>query len=104
MGPYTESNGKASSLDCAELRFASRNVGTALDGTMAVRHEGRYLPFELCEPGLEDEPVKPQPKQRKSNRQAGQPGSNWNQNFDLKNSPPMWRAAPSSGRRKEETD
>ena len=29
------------------------------------------LLIELCEPGWEDEPVKPQPKQRKSNRKAG---------------------------------
>ena len=58
------------------LRGATVRVEKRWDGTMAVRHEGRYLPFELCEPGWEDEPVKPQPKQGKS-KPPGRPA--WKQ-------------------------
>ena len=86
------------------LRGAKVRVEKRLDGTMAVRYQERDLPFELCEPGLEDEPVKPKRQQRKSTGKAGKPGSNWNKNFDLKSAPPIWKAAQSSGRRKEEAD
>jgi DNA-binding Lrp family transcriptional regulator len=86
------------------LRGATVRVEKRLDGTLAVRYQERYLPFELCEPGLDAEPVKPKPKQRKSTRQKAKSRSNWNKSFDLKSAPPIWKAARSSGRRKEETD
>ena len=86
------------------LRGAKVRVEKRLDGTMAVRYQERDLPFELCEPGLDAEPVKTKPKQRKSTRQTTKSGSNWNKSFDLKSAPPMWKAAQSSGGRKEEAD
>ena len=86
------------------LRGATVRVEKRLDGTMAVRYQERDLPFELCAPGGEDEPVKLLPKQRKSSSKEGKPRSNWNKNFDLKSAPPIWKAAQSSGRKKEETD
>ena len=86
------------------LRGATVRVEKRLNGTRAVRYQERDLPFELCEPGLENEPVEPKPKPRKATRKAGKAGSDWNKNFDLKNAPPIWKAAQSSGRRKEEAD
>jgi DNA-binding Lrp family transcriptional regulator len=86
------------------LRGATVRVEKRLDGTMAVRYKERELPFEFCEPGLEDEPVQPKPKLKQPTSKADKPRSNWDKNFDLKNAPPIWKAAQSSGRRKEETD
>ena len=86
------------------LRGATVRVEKRLDGTLTVRYKERELPFELCEPGLEVEPVKPKPEPKRSTRKAGKAGSEWNKNFDLKNAPPIWKAAQRSGRRKEETD
>ena len=85
------------------LRGATVRVEKRLDGSLAVRYQERYLPCELCEPNaVESIPVKakPIPPARKSAAAR----SNWNEKFDLKKAPPIWKAAQGSGRRTGEGD
>lgn len=81
------------------LRGANLRVEERLDGSLAMRHQERYLPVSLC--GAADrasaktgrEPEKPS-KPKTSKR-----GSDWNRNFDLKKAPKLWRSAQASGYR-----
>ena len=85
------------------LRGATVRVEKRLDGSLAVRYQERYLPCELCGPNaVEPAPVKakPIPPARKSAAAR----SNWNEKFDLKKAPPIWKAAQGSGRRTGEGD
>ena len=71
------------------LRKATVRVELRLDGTVAVRHEDRYLTIEPCEStGNPTVEAKPKPVRRQARR-----GSDWNKNFDLNNAPPIWQAA-----------
>lgn len=40
----------------------------------------------------------------RSDRLGSQPRRNWNENFDLKKAPPIWKAAQGSGRKAGEGD
>jgi transposase len=83
------------------LRGANVRVERRLDGSLAVRHGERYLPVEEC-----SEPEKPKlaaaARTAKPPR-AGQRGSDWNKNFDLKKGPKIWDAAQASGYRRGES-
>ena len=84
----------------AGLRKANVRVEKRLDGSIAVRLRERYLTVRLCggKPVLVPVETKAPPR-RQTKR-----GSDWNKNFDLKDAPPIWRAAKSSGRRRDEKD
>lgn len=82
------------------LRGANVRVEQRLDGTLAVRHEGRYLPIKECAPA-EKPQKKSLPPKPQSTRRTPQRGSDWNQNFDLKKGPKVWQAAQRSGGRSE---
>ena len=85
------------------LRGATVRVEKRLDGSLAVRYQERYLPCELCGPNAVEPPpvkAKPIPPARKSAAAR----SNWNEKFDLKKAPPIWKAAQGSGRRTGEGD
>jgi hypothetical protein len=80
------------------LRGANVRVERRLDGTLAVRHNERYLPVEEC---LVAEKVKATPAVRKTKTaDSTSRGSDWNKNFDLKRAPKVWQAAQESGYRK----
>jgi transposase len=82
----------------AGLRGANVRVEKRLDGSLAVRHQERYLPVEEC--GLADKAkTKPASKPVKA-RRAKRQGSHWNKNFDLKKAPPLWQAERASGYRR----
>ena len=78
------------------LRGATVRVEKRLDGSLAVRYQERYLSCEVCKP----DSVEPIPSARKPDA----PLSNWNEKFDLKKAPPIWKAAQGSGRRTGEGD
>ena len=85
------------------LRGATVRVEKRLDGSLAVRYQERYLPCELCEPhAVAPIPVEPRPV--KPARKSAAPRSSWNEKFDLKKAPPIWKAAQGSGRRTGEGD
>ncbi|HET8580119.1 MAG TPA: hypothetical protein VFL31_03895 [Nitrospiraceae bacterium] len=84
------------------LRKADVRVEQRLDGSIAVRYKDRYLSVERCVPD-EKTPAPAEPKP-KAARKPAKRGSDWNKNFDLKKSPPMWAAARNSGHRPEGTD
>jgi len=73
------------------LRGANVRVEQRMDGTLAVRHNGRYLPIEECAaPVRKKSPPPPNPKpQRRTQRQR----HDWNKNFDLKKGLKVWQAA-----------
>jgi transposase InsO family protein len=79
------------------LRGANVRVEKRLDGAMAVRYGEKYLPVTLCVPA--EKKASPPPVKRPNKRSGQQRGSDWNQNFDLKKGPKIWRAAQGSGRR-----
>jgi transposase len=80
------------------LRRASVRVEKRLDGSLAVRHQGRYLPVKEC--AVADKP-KAKPAAKPATKHPGKPqrGSDWNQNFDLKKSLPLWKVERCSGYR-----
>jgi transposase InsO family protein len=82
------------------LRGANVRVEERLDGTMAVRHGGRYLPVKEC--AVAKKPKAPPRKAAAKPHPAGR-GSDWNKSFDLKKGPKVWQAAQESGCRREET-
>jgi len=84
------------------LRGAQVRVEKRLDGSLAVRHEQRYLAIEECAVAqkAKTNPVaKAKKVPNKANRQRG---SDWNQHFELKQAPPLWKAARASGYRRGE--
>ena len=85
------------------LRGATVRVEKRLDGSLAVRYQGRYLPFERCEANAV-EPVAVEAKPVPRARKPAPARSNWNEKFDLKKAPPIWKAAQGSGRRTGEGD
>ena len=84
----------------AGLRKANVRVEKRLDGSIAVRFQERYLTVRLCEEKPSPAPVEAQTTPRRETKR----GSDWNKNFDLKDAPPIWRAAKSSGRKRDEND
>lgn len=81
------------------LRGANVRVERRLDGTLAVRHGGRYLPIQECV--VAERPKKDLASKPVRTRRGGQRGSDWNKNFDLKKGPKVWQAAQGSGCRRE---
>ena len=82
------------------LRKANVRVEQRLDGSIAVRYQQRYLTVRLCAGKPSAAPVEAKVPPRRQTKG----GSDWNKNFDLKDAPPLWRAAKSSGRRRDEKD
>ena len=82
------------------LRGADVRVEARLDGSLAVRHGGRYLPVEECT--MAAKPKAAEPVKTAKPRRAGGRGSDWDKNFDLKKAPKIWHAAQSSGYRRGE--
>lgn len=85
------------------LRGADVRVEKRLDGSMAVRFQDRYLSFSKC--GSNNAIVKPAaPGEAKKamppkDAAADKPRKKWNEGFDLKKAPPIWKATSSSGNR-----
>jgi hypothetical protein len=92
-------------LSLLELGGANVRMEQRLDGSLAVRHGSRYLPVSECAVADKSKPARPaktaKPAKKKSRK--GARGSDWNKDFDLKKSPPMWQAAQASGNRKNQT-
>lgn len=84
----------------AGLRNANVRVEKRLDGSIAVRLQERYLTVRVCEERPSPAPVEARTRPRRQTRR----GSDWNKNFDLKDAPPIWRAAKGSGRKRDEND
>jgi transposase len=83
------------------LRGGDVRVERRLDGTIAVRHNERYLPIEEC--AASDRPKPDRPKAKVApKRPTGRRGSDWNKKFDLHKAPKIWQAAQRSGCRPEE--
>jgi biotin operon repressor len=80
------------------LRHANVRVEKRLDGSLAVRHAGRYLPVQQCTVA---DKAKAKPAAKTASKQQSKPrrGSDWNKNFNLKKSMPLWKAERSSGYR-----
>jgi hypothetical protein len=83
------------------LRGAKVRLEQRLDGTLAVRHDSRYLPVEECVVADKPKPARPAKAAKSTRTSRKARGRDWNQGFDLKKSPPMWQAAQSSGYRKD---
>jgi hypothetical protein len=81
------------------LRGANVRVEQRLDGSLAVRYEERYLPIQECAAPEKRKAVAAGKLARTRRRRRG---SDWNQNFDLRQGPKVWQAAQASGYRKEE--
>src|SRR5215831_9077381 len=85
----------------AGLRLANVRVEARLDGSIAVRHQERYLPVKECAAAVK--PNKPVVVKPARASRAVRRGSDWNKNFDLKKAPKVWQAAQSSGCRPGES-
>ena len=76
----------------AGLRGARVRVEKRLDGTLAVRFRGRYLPIARCEAKAPPGPVPrqaPVPVKTKTGAK-GKQGTRWMEGFDLRRSLPLW--------------
>lgn len=74
------------------LRGATVRVEERLDHTVKVRFRGHYLGVSVCEPVAR--PTKPAPTAQLRPAAAprrGTPGSTWMKDFDLHQSPPLWK-------------
>lgn len=80
----------------AGLRGADVRIEKRLDGTLAVRFRDQYLKITACE---KRPPAKPPAKRAPAPLRAKRK-SDWNKNFDLHDSPPLWKAAQGSGYRR----
>ena len=80
------------------LRRANVRVEQRMDGALAVRHGGRYLPIEECVAPQKKSVPTPKPK---TARRTQRRSIDWNKNFDLKKGPKVWQAAEASGCRRE---
>ena len=85
------------------LRGATVRVEKRLDGSVAVRYQDRYLDCALCEAHAV-EPIAAESKPVPAVRKPAASRSNWNETFDLKKAPPIWKAAQGSGHRTGEGD
>jgi len=84
------------------LRGANVRVEKRLDGSLAVRYGERYLPVQACAEA--EKPKASAPAKSAKARRAGQQGSDWNKNFDLKKGPKIWQVAQAAGCRPEGVD
>jgi transposase-like protein len=84
------------------LRGARVRVEKRMDGSLAMRFQGRYLSSTVCAPAAKVTIQKTSaPATRKA---APKPrGSDWGKNFDLRKGPKVWQAAQSSGARSAES-
>jgi transposase len=82
------------------LRRAQVRVEKRLGGTLAVRYGERYLPVREC---VATEKPKAVPAAKPAGQRGGTRHHDWNQNFDLKKAPPLWRLERSSGNRSGES-
>jgi len=71
----------------ARLRIEER-----LDGTMAVAFQGKYLRYRKCEPAPPVGDLEPAAKPAKTEATERR-RTPWRDNFDLRKSLPVWRAA-----------
>lgn len=83
----------------AGMRGARLRIERRLDGSMAVAFRGKYLRYRKCETATAARPtgkvaVPGKPAVKKT--QARQPRSSWMAGFDLRKSPPVWKAARAS--------
>ena len=84
------------------LRGATLRVEQRLDGTLAARHQERYLPIKECV--VAEKPKSKASTKVQSTRRKPQRGSDWNKNFDFQKGPKVWQAARSSGYRQPAGD
>jgi hypothetical protein len=98
-------------FDSKVYQIASKDVGAGLRGSdvrvekrrdesIAVRFRNRYLTVSRCE--LRPKQTKPKAAKKPRLVIAARKPSNWNKNFDLQKSVPLWKAANSSGARPQE--
>ncbi len=80
------------------LRGNNVRVERRLNGALAVRYGEKYLPVTQCSPAEKKQTSAATAKPTRKRRQPRR-GSDWNQNFDLKKAPKIWKAAQGSGRR-----
>ena len=80
----------------AGLRGSRVRVEKRLDGSIAVRFRERYVPVELCPP--QRKPAAVASAARPARQPGRRPRSGWMKNFDLHNSPPIWKAMADSHR------
>ena len=80
------------------LRGGQIRVEKRRDGSVAIRFRDRYLSVSLCPVRPKKAPSHPSVKVKKPAR----PKSDWNKNFDLHDSLPIWKAARSSGAKSPE--
>jgi hypothetical protein len=83
------------------LRGAQVRVEKRLDGTLAVRHGGKYLAVRECQVAKKPKTARADKKTKPRRTPKGR-GSDWNKDFDLKKAPEVWQAAQASGYRREE--
>jgi hypothetical protein len=81
----------------AGLRGADVRVEQRLDGSLAVRFRGRYLPISECQSRPEQKQV--QAVAHRSTTSEPKVQKRWNESFDLKKAPKIWQAAQASGSR-----
>jgi len=81
----------------AGLRGADVRVEQRLDGSLAVRFRGRYLPISECQSRPEQKQV--QAVAHRSTTSEPKVRKRWNESFDLKKAPKIWQAAQASGSR-----
>jgi hypothetical protein len=84
----------------AGLRGGDVRVEKRRDESIAVRFRNRYLAVSRCE--LRPKQGKPKAAKRPQAPITARKPSNWNKNFDLQKSVPLWKAANSSGARPQE--
>jgi len=84
----------------AGLRGGDVQVEKRRDESIAVRFGTRYLAVSRCE--LRPKQGKPKPAKKPQPVTTARKPSNWNKNFNLQKSVPLWKAANSSGVRRQE--
>ena len=84
----------------AGLRGGDVRVEKRRDESIAVRFGNRYLAVSECD--LRPKQTKPKPVKKPRPVTTARKPSNWNKNFDLQKSVPLWKAASSSGARPQE--
>lgn len=76
------------------LRQARVEVQVRLDGSIQVAFRGRFLQAQCCPASTTAAAVvetrEPPPKAQRQ-RRSGKRGSDWNRNFNLQDSPPLWK-------------
>jgi transposase len=84
------------------LRGANVRVEKRLDGSLAVRYGGRYLPVKEC--AVADQPKATPAAKVVQGPRVSRRGSDWNANFDLKKGPKVWQAAQAAGYQRSAAD